>query len=220
MKHAELYNIALRMRRERFYETYWRERGEMKMRSRYPILASWIEPGSQVLDIGSGDGMFGAFLREKLGCDVTCLDISELALEIARERGLKTVRADATERLPFVDGEFDYAISSEFIEHIPNAEDALTEAMRVAKKNLLVSFPNAAYWRYRLQLLCGRMLRQWDKHPAEHLRFWAMPDFFEWIDGLGFSVLEYKASNGKRFLRDFWPNLFGFQICYKVGHRQ
>jgi methionine biosynthesis protein MetW len=202
-----------------FYEAYWRGRKAMKMRSRYHVFASWIEPGSKILDMGGGDGVLGEFLRDKLNCEIVCLDISAEALKRAGEKGLRTFQADATKPLPFTDGEFDYAISSEFIEHIPNAEDAVLEAMRVAKKYFLVSFPNVAYWRYRLQLLFGRMPKQWDRHPAEHLRFWSVPDFLEWIDALGFRVHEFKASNGRKYLRDFWPNLFGFQMCYKVGKK-
>jgi len=219
MQSTEQKDIITKTTSENFYETYWQERGRMKMKPRYFVFARWIKPGSKVLDIGGGDGVFGEFLRDELRCDVVCLDISEHALKMAKERGLKTVLADATKRLPFADDEFDYTISSEFIEHIPNAEDAVREAMRITKKYFLVSFPNAAYWRYRLQMLMGRTPKQWEKHPAEHLRFWAIPDFKEWVDMLGFSVLEYKASNGKRFLRDIWPNLFGFQMCYKVGEK-
>lgn len=50
---------------DNFYETYWQARGKMKMKSRYYIFASWIEPGSRVLDIGGGDGVLGEFLRDK-----------------------------------------------------------------------------------------------------------------------------------------------------------
>ncbi|HYU64812.1 MAG TPA: methionine biosynthesis protein MetW [Candidatus Paceibacterota bacterium] len=202
-----------------FYETYWQVRGRMKMKPRYYIFASWIKSGSKILDIGGGDGVFGEYLHDTLNCDIVCLDISHKALEMARQRGLKTVQADATKRLPFDDNEFDYTISSEFIEHIPNSEDALAEAMRVSREHFLVSFPNAAYWRYRFQMLSGRTPKQWEKHPAEHLRFWAIPDFIEWVDMNGFEVKEYKASNGRKYLRDFWPNLFGFQMCYKVGQK-
>lgn len=220
MKSTQTSDIIQQTTHDTFYETYWNVRGRMKMKPRYYIFASWIKPGSRILDIGGGDGVFGEYLRSHLQCDVVCLDISAKALEMAKERGLKTVQADATRTLPFRDDEFDYTISSEFIEHIPNSEDALREAMRVTKHNFLVSFPNAAYWRYRWQMIRGRTPKQWEKHPAEHLRFWAIPDFIEWVDMNGFCVQEYRSSNGKKYLRDIWPNLFGFQMCYKIGRKQ
>jgi methionine biosynthesis protein MetW len=219
MKPIEQNSIVSKTTQDNFYETYWSVRGRMKMKPRYRVFASWIKRGSKVLDIGGGDGVFGEFLRDELDCDVVCLDISNNALQMAKERGLKTVQADATRRLPFADDEFDYTISSEFIEHIPNSEDALQEAMRVTRQHFLVSFPNAAYWKYRWQMIRGRTPKQWEKHPAEHLRFWAIPDFTEWVDWVGFRVIDYKASNGKKYLRDLWPNLFGFQLCYRIGRK-
>lgn len=67
------------------------------------------DPAGALIDVGCGTGSYAAALGER-GWDVTGVDISEDMLRLARERGVRTVRADATS-LPFADGSFDAAIS-------------------------------------------------------------------------------------------------------------
>ncbi len=67
------------------------------------------DPAGALIDVGCGTGSYAAALAER-GWDVTGVDISEDMLRLARERGVRTVRADATS-LPFADGSFDAAIS-------------------------------------------------------------------------------------------------------------
>ena len=202
-----------------FYDTYWTKRNDGGNRYRYKIFMSWIKDGSKVLDIGCGDGFLGALLNDKRNCDVTGLDISEVALNKAKEKGLKTVLANIEEPLPFEDNSFDYVIGSEVIEHIPYSEQLLAEMRRVSKHSILLSIPNTAYWKYRLQLLGGRFPKQWVFEPYEHLRFWSIGDFKKILSSLSLGVEALKAGSGRRYLRDIWPNLFAEQVCFKVSKK-
>ncbi|OGN29979.1 MAG: hypothetical protein A3A33_01500 [Candidatus Yanofskybacteria bacterium RIFCSPLOWO2_01_FULL_49_25] len=205
---------------ENIYNNYWRERGKSGHRPRYDIFLDWMDAGSSALEFGSGDGYLGAYLKEKKSITYLATDISETAIAGARARGLETevVNASDTDFLKkrFADKEFDYVIMTEFLEHIVNSEEVLMEAIRIARKAVLVSVPNSAYWRYRLQLLFGNFPKQWAVFPHEHVRFWSIADFLKTVGGLGLRVEKMKASNGKKVLRDIWPNLFGFQICYLI----
>ena len=67
------------------------------------------EASGSLLDVGCGTGSYTAALAER-GWDVTGIDISEDMLRLARERGVRTVRADAA-ALPFEDASFDAAVS-------------------------------------------------------------------------------------------------------------
>lgn len=196
-----------------FYEDYWRKRGESGYRPRYKIFLEWMGENSRVLDIGCGDGFFGEMLKEK-SIDYTGCDISERALDIARGRGLNVFQCILENKIDFPDKSFDYVVMSEFLEHIVNSEEILKEAGRLAKKGVLVSIPNIAYWRFRLELLFGRFPKQWAVAPQEHLRYWSVKDFKNTARSLGFEIKEIRSSNGRKLLRGLWPNLFGFQVCF------
>lgn len=198
-----------------FYENYWKKRGRSGDRPRYRIFSEWIERGSKVLDIGCGDGYFGEFLVKNKDVDYLGSDISDAALKAARDRGLNSIQIDAANELgKFTSRSFDFVIMSEFIEHIPNSEEILKIAGRIAKKGVLVSVPNIAYWKFRLQLLMGSFPKQWVFAPEEHLRYWSVNDFKKTVENAGFEVKEIRSSNGRKILRDIWPNLFGFQVCF------
>ena len=91
-----------------------------------------VEPGSQVLNAGAGQGTFSLRL-EKHGFDVTSVDDSEAAVAVLRRRLSGEVRqADVTD-LPFDDGRFDAAVLGEVLEHVPDDEAALREVARVLR---------------------------------------------------------------------------------------
>ena len=179
------------------------------------ILPFFEEP---ILDIGCSKGYDARYFYNKgfkkiLGCD-----ISEEALKMAKQRNLDVIILDAAKGglSAFEDNKFDFVVMSELIEHIVRSEDILKEAARIAKKGVLVSTPNVAYIRSRAALLFGRFPKQWAVAPWEHLRYWSAIDFVEIIKSIGLNLKELKAANGKKILRDLWPNFFALQICYFI----
>lgn len=199
-----------------FYDSYWSTRNDTRNRYRYKIFTSWIKDESTILDIGCGDGYLGQLLQTEKRCDVTCLDISEVALRKAKERGLKVVLGNAEEGLPFKDDTFDCVIATEVLEHMSSSEEVLKEIKRVSRGQIIVSIPNIAFWKYRLQLLFGRFPKQWLIHPMEHLRFWSIPDFRDMLETIKLQIVDIRAGAGRRYLRDWWPNMFAEQVCFKI----
>ncbi|MFP4590799.1 MAG: methyltransferase domain-containing protein [Halobacteriales archaeon] len=98
-----------------------------------------IEPGDDVLDLGSGSGTdaFVAALQAGETGSVTGLDMTEAQLEksrvLAEEAGFETVRFERgyIEDLPFEDGSFDVVISNGVINLSPDKEAVFAEAHRV-----------------------------------------------------------------------------------------
>ena len=86
-----------------------------------------VRPGMTVVDIGCGSLGLRALEPD--------LDITGVDLAPRPEYPGPFVRADATERLPFADGQFDLAYSSSVIEHVPRERRAAfaAELRRVAR---------------------------------------------------------------------------------------
>jgi ubiquinone/menaquinone biosynthesis C-methylase UbiE len=96
-----------------------------------------LEPGTRLLEVGTGVGAVLAVLGEEYpGLRLTGVDIEPKQLEYARghlERsGVEAtlVEADAL-RLPFGDGSFDHVWMMWFLEHVPEPVSVLREARRV-----------------------------------------------------------------------------------------
>ncbi len=97
-----------------------------------------LDPGARVLDVGCG--ALGLRALEP-GLDVTGVDRVDRP-----EYPGPFVRADATERLPFSDAEFDLAYCSSVVEHIPrDRRPAFAAEVRRVARGWYVQTPAATF---------------------------------------------------------------------------
>jgi methionine biosynthesis protein MetW len=154
-----------------------------RWRSRWDFAKSHVSDGSIVLDVGCGDGVLGELLITEKSCKVYGIDVSRIALNLAREKGLIGYLCDVSHDVfPFRDETFDAVIMTCILEHIAFPEHALEESVRVLKHRglIIITIPNAANVRNRLELLLGRIPSELLHEKAGiHLRFWNYTDEFE-----------------------------------------
>lgn len=196
------------------YEEYWRTRGHHTYQPRYRIIAELIEPGSTVLDVGCGDGRLLEHLTQTRNVKGFGIDVSPEAVRMASERGVAAEVGDVLTWQP--DKEYDYVVMSEVLEHLPNPEQVIDKARHCFRRAIIASIPNIGYYPHRLRLLCGRFPVQWGLHPAEHLRYWTVIDFSDWICSFDLEVESIHSSNGFLILHRYWPNLLGNQIVFVI----
>jgi methionine biosynthesis protein MetW len=147
----------------------------MSLRADLRLIADWIEPGSQVLDLGCGDGALLAHLRDTRQCRGYGVEIADGHVLECVKRGVNVVQAnlDAGLRL-FPDDKFDTVVLSQTLQAMHRVEAVLQEMARVARRGI-VSFPNFGHWKHALALLAGRMPvtkqipYQWYDTPNIHL---------------------------------------------------
>ena len=198
------------------YDEYWGKRrlNKSSVKERYKIIASVIEAGSSVLDIGCGNGELLEFLRREKNIAGKGIDISQAAAEAVKSKGFEIEVADITKLSFKIKVHYDYIILSEVLEHIPNSEEVLLKTKGKFRKACFVSIPNTGYILDRLRLLFGRFPAQYVYHPQEHLRFWTVKDFLFWAEQLGFKIINYKGSSGFPKLWRYFPGLFARQVLY------
>jgi SAM-dependent methyltransferase len=99
-----------------------------------------LTPGD-ALDIGAAGGGNTRVLRDA-GWRVAALEYGAEGAEVAAERGLAVMRADATD-LPVADHSLDLVVAFDVLEHIPDHDRAVAEVRRVLRPGgrFLVAVP-------------------------------------------------------------------------------
>jgi len=126
--------------------------------------ADWFarQPRGRVLDIPAGRGDDSRRLLA-LGYDVVPADLFPETFD--QKISVKCVPADLAARWPFEDDSFDYVLSSEAVEHLPDQLAMLRECARVLRPRgrLLLTTPNLLSLRARAAFLLtgNRAFRTW-----------------------------------------------------------
>lgn len=121
------------------------------LRSRDEFVAGWmrrkLKAGRDwhVLDAGCGTGgVIEQLARDGVRCTGTDMDLGSLRWGAEQKRVTEGAMADIC-RLPFRDGAFDFAVSSEVLEHVRDDEQGMRELLRVTRKGVLISVPAHMY---------------------------------------------------------------------------
>lgn len=191
----------------------------MNLRPDLHTVASWITPGSRVLDLGCGNGELLHWLADNKhvhGYGVE-IDVNKVATGIGR--GLNIIQADLEAGLSmFESGSFDYVVLSLTLQSMRNVEAILAEMLRVGRI-VIVTFPNFGYWENRWQLLRGRMPvsdtipYQWYDTPNIHLC--TVRDFDAFCREHGWRVQEKRVMHKGRVVRAL-PNWRGSVAFFRI----
>ena len=122
-----------------------------------------ISQKANVLDVGCGKGAYSIILGAKgfktIGIDIDSegLKIARLWAESKKIKNIDYIKADAM-RLPFKEGVFEFAVSSEVFEHLENPLEGMHELNRVLKKSGfgIISMPNL----FSLNFLKSRIINK------------------------------------------------------------
>ena len=122
------------------------------------IIAAEVRANARVLDVGCGDGLLLAALRDSKAADARGMELNARDVATAVARGLSVVQGDADPDLAdYPDRSFDYAILSQTLQTTKRPDLVLDHLVRIGRE-AFVSFPNFAQWRIRFaHMFGGRM---------------------------------------------------------------
>lgn len=208
---------------KQFEDNRWRKEDQLiQFRHRAALCMMDLPAGGEtVLDLGSGDGLFLALLREK-GIKGKGLDLSEEGVAKANTKGLDTAVFDfASNRLPFPDNSFDTVVMLDILEHLYDPQSLLREAARVSKKNIIVGVPNFSSLPARLQVLRGRVPEN-NQPKKGHVYWFNLPVLLNLFSGAKISLAKLESNTVfesvpivsiiTKFLVRVLPNLWGLSF--------
>lgn len=194
------------------------------------LVADQIQPGSRVLDVGCGDGILLAYLRDSKQVDGRGLELSMARVSAAVRVGLAVIQGDLeTDLENYPANAFDYVILSQTLQATHNPKEVLEDLLRVGR-HAVVSFPNFGHWKVRLSLLFrGRMPStptlpdQW--YDTDNIHLCTVKDFVNLVNSLGVTIEAGFALNGKGQPRHYGAtgrlaNLFSEQALFVLGRPQ
>lgn len=173
-------------------------------------------PARQViLDTAAGNGWLASLYAS--GHEVVAIDIADANLRRIEALGMRAIKHDLEQPLPFDDAVFDTVVCSEILEHLFRPDLLLREVMRVLKPGgrVIVTVPNLHGLRNRIDVLVGKRTPfiefriyqdrtdQLSHVGVQHIRHYSFAGMRSVLQTVGF---EQVRSRGQSFhLNASWP---------------
>lgn len=171
-----------------------------KIRYDLQIIASWVEEGSSVLDLGCGNGDLLALLAAQKKIQGTGIEMNKEKAAICIERGLSVLQGDMIEEVDeYPDNSFDYIVLSQTLQQVFEPARLLYSISRVGRR-VIVSFPNFSHYAIRLQLLIKGIAPKSEQLPyswydSPNIRVITLDDFRKFTRDVGYTILNEVAIN-------------------------
>jgi methionine biosynthesis protein MetW len=188
----------------------------------YGVIASLVENGASVLDLGCGDGELLSKLRkEKNVVKSQGIEIDEQAIYRCVARGLSVFHGDIDSGLAeYEDKSFDFVILNQSFQQVKKPDVVLGESLRVGKK-VIVGFPNFAYItaRYHLAIrgiapITRSLPYEWFDTPNIH--FLSIADFIHYCRKRPITI-EKAFYVGKSRQVKIFPNLLALVGIFLIS---
>jgi len=191
------------------------------------LIASWIEPGAKVIDLGCGEGDLLHHLIAHKRVRGTGIERNEEKVSHCIEKGLSVLQGDINAEVhDYPEGSFDYVILSQTLQQVYEPARLIRAMLRIGRKGI-VSFPNFSHWGIRLQVIftgyapvTRQLPYQWFDTP--NIRVITLKDFRKFVHDVGLNVLKEAAidtNSQDRYgkIVKFFPNLRATYGIFMIG---
>lgn len=196
----------------------------MSLRADLQIIEKWIQPGSQVLDLGCGQGELLHYLKTRKDVRGYGLEIDPDNINACIEKGVNVIDKNLDLGLDnFSDRSFDTVVMTQALQAVHYPDRILEDMLRIGREAIL-TFPNFGHWRCRLYLgLKGRMpvseFMPYTWYNTPNIHFCTFNDFERLCHERSVRILDrlvVDQTHRSNRLSTMWPNLLGEVAIYRV----
>jgi len=194
----------------------------MMLKPEFARLLDWIPEEARVLDLGCGSAELLTYLMQHKNVQGVGLEMDPVSIIASITNGVDVIQADLNDiNLVNMFGEnaFEVVLTTQTLQSMQRPDFLIDSMLRVGQR-AIVTFPNFAYWRNRLQLLSdGKMPissslpYQWYDTPNTHLCTFS--DFEYFCQERNIVILEQRVV-GNAWGAEILPNFFGEVALYHI----
>lgn len=158
---------------------------------------AWIDSGQEVLEVGCASGIQTRQLKERLGCQVTGIEIDPLAAEDARPycENLIIGNIEDLDLSQKLGGKrFDVITFADVLEHLYDPAGALKKVCPFLKEGgcLIASIPNIAHAAICWELAHGRFdYQKYGLLDNTHIRFFTKKNVAKLFEEAGYRIVSW-----------------------------
>ncbi len=188
----------------------------------YRVVLDMVKRNASVLDLGCGDGTLLSILVKEKNVKAQGIEIDEKAIYECVGKGLSVFHGDIDSGLAeYPEKSFDYVILNQSFQQVKDPDTVLKESLRVGKE-VIVGFPNFAYFTARWQLALGHapvtssLPYQWYNTPNTH--FFSIADFKRYCQIRNIKIKKNAFVSGNQRI-NFFPNVFASIGIFLIGNK-
>ena len=187
-------------------------------------IISSIGKDKKVLDVGCSEGLLSKRMNQN-NCTIVGIELDTEAALKAKSFCEEVIIGDveSVTLKPEYLNYFDVIVFADILEHLKDPLDVLKTFKNYLKDDgyIIISVPNIANWRIRLQLLFGNFeYNEYGILDSGHLRFFNKKGALKLVNDAGFEIIEFDLSVGdvNKFSKivhsigRIRPNLLAFQF--------
>ena len=195
------------------------------MRGDLKLIATLINPGARVLDLGCGEGELLDHLQRDKRVNGYGLDRDEENIRTCVRKGVNVIEQDLDQGLSnFVDASFDMVVMTDALQAVKAPRELVRDMLRIGEE-CIVTFPNFAHWRCRAQLALSGVMpvskqlpHNWFDTP--NINLCTFTDFEQLCAAESINIIQRRVVNANHQEKKFinWaPNFFGTYAFYRLG---